>query len=113
MGALTGYKVLDFSTLLPGPYATMTLADLGAEVLKISSKDKYDLVVGWKPVIPGAQVTGPQAWLGRNKKTIHLDLKKPAAIDAKCTQTSWIKMAKSSHLSSIMLLPKLPTETYG
>ncbi|MBQ5583793.1 MAG: CoA transferase, partial [Ruminiclostridium sp.] len=82
MGALTGYKVLDFSTLLPGPYATMTLADLGAEVLKISSKDKYDLVVGWKPVIPGAQVTGPQAWLGRNKKTIHLDLKKPAAIEA-------------------------------
>ena len=61
MGALTGYKVLDFSTLLPGPYATMTLADLGAEVLKISSKDKYDLVVGWKPVIEGAQVTGPQA----------------------------------------------------
>ena len=82
MGALTGYKVLDFSTLLPGPYATMTLADLGAEVLKISSKDKYDLVVGWKPVIPGAQVTGPQAWLGRNKKTMHLDLKKPAAIQA-------------------------------
>ena len=82
MGALTGYKVLDFSTLLPGPYATMTLADLGAEVLKISSKDKYDLVVGWKPVIPGAQVTGPQAWLGRNKRTMHLDLKKPAAIQA-------------------------------
>ena len=82
MGALTGYKVLDFSTLLPGPYATMTLADLGAEVLKISSKDKYDLVVGWKPVIEGAQVTGPQAWLGRNKKTMHLDLKKPAAIEA-------------------------------
>ena len=33
MGALNGYKVLDFSTLLPGPYATMTLADMGAEVL--------------------------------------------------------------------------------
>ncbi len=45
MGALDGYKVLDFSTLLPGPYATMTLADMGAEVLKVSSKDKYDLVV--------------------------------------------------------------------
>ena len=82
MGALSGYKVLDFSTLLPGPYATMTLADLGADVLKISGKDKYDLVVNWPPVIEGTSVTGAQAWLGRGKKTIHLNLKKPAAIDA-------------------------------
>ena len=82
MTPLDGYKVLDFTTLLPGPYATMTLADLGAEVLKISSKDKYDLVVNWPPVIEGAQVTGAQAWLGRGKKTIHLNLKKPAAVEA-------------------------------
>ena len=76
MGALDGFKVLDFTTLLPGPYATMTLADLGAEVLKVSGRDKYDLVVNWPPVIEGAQVTGAQAWLGRNKKTIFLNLKK-------------------------------------
>lgn len=82
MGALDGYKVLDFTTLLPGPYATMTLADLGAEVLKVSSKDKYDLVVNWPPVIEGTQVTGAQAWLGRGKKTIHLNLKKPEAVEA-------------------------------
>ena len=49
MGALSGYKVLDFSTLLPGPYATMTLADLGADVLKVSGKDLR------------ADVAGPQA----------------------------------------------------
>ena len=49
MGALDGYKILDFTTLLPGPYATMTLADMGAEVLKVSGKDKYDLVVNWPP----------------------------------------------------------------
>ena len=82
MGALDGYKVLDFSTLLPGPYATMTLADLGAEVLKVSGRDKYDLVVNWPPVVKGAEVTGAQAWLGRGKKTIHLNLKKPAAVEA-------------------------------
>ena len=82
MGALDGYKVLDFTTLLPGPYATMTLADLGAEVLKVSGRGKYDLVVNWPPVIEGAKVTGAQAWLGRNKKTIFLNLKKPAAVEA-------------------------------
>lgn len=80
--ALDGYKVLDFSTLLPGPYATMVLADLGAEVLKVSGRDKYDLVVNWPPVIEHALVTGAQAWLGRNKKTIHLNLKEPLAIEA-------------------------------
>ncbi len=82
MGALDGYKILDFTTLLPGPYATMTLADMGAEVLKVSGKDKYDLVVNWPPVIDGAQVTGTQAWLGRNKKTMFLNLKKPKAVEA-------------------------------
>ena len=82
MGALDGYKILDFTTLLPGPYATMTLADMGAEVLKISGKDKYDLVVNWPPVAEGTRVTGTQAWLGRNKKTIFLNLKKPAAVEA-------------------------------
>ena len=40
MGALDGYKILDFTTLLPGPYATMTLADMGAEVLKVSGRDR-------------------------------------------------------------------------
>ena len=82
MGALDGYKILDFTTLLPGPYATMTLADMGAEVLKISGKDKYDLVVNWPPVVSGTQVTGVQAWLGRNKKTMFLNLKKPKAVEA-------------------------------
>lgn len=82
MGALTGLKILDFSTLLPGPYATLTLADLGAEVLRISSRDRYDLVVHWPPVIAGTDTTAAAAWLGRNKKSIYLDLKKPEGTEA-------------------------------
>jgi len=35
--ALNGLKILDFSTLLPGPFATMYLADMGAEVIHIES----------------------------------------------------------------------------
>jgi len=36
-GPLNGLKVLDFTTLLPGPYATMNLADMGADVLRVIS----------------------------------------------------------------------------
>lgn len=82
MGALSGYKILDFSTLLPGPYATMMLADLGADVLKVSSKDRYDLVSNWGEKIEGTEITGPQAWLGRNKKTIFLNLNVDKSIEA-------------------------------
>lgn len=82
LGALSGLKILDFSTLLPGPYATLMLADLGAEVLKVSSRDRYDLVTHWPPVIEGTDTTAAAAWLGRNKKSIYLNLKKPEAVEA-------------------------------
>lgn len=81
MGALNGLKVLDFSTLLPGPYATLMLADLGAEVLKVSSPDKGDIVADFPPFIDGANLSANQAWLGRNKKNIFLNLKTEEGIN--------------------------------
>lgn len=75
MGSLDGLKILDFSTLLPGPYATLTLADMGAEVLKISSASKPDIVTDYPPFIDGTDISASQAWLGRNKKTMFLNLK--------------------------------------
>lgn len=80
MGALTGLKVLDFSTLLPGPYATLMLADLGAEVIKISSPDKPDIVADYPPYIEGTKLSANQAWLGRNKRNLFLNLKTEKAI---------------------------------
>ena len=79
-GALEGLKILDFSTLLPGPFATTMLADLGAEVLKISGPGKPDIVLDYPPFVEGTTVSANQAWLGRNKKTMLLNLKKPEAI---------------------------------
>ena len=75
MGSLDGLKVLDFSTLLPGPYATLMLADMGAEVLKISSASKPDIVLDYPPFIGETGISACQAWLGRNKKTMFLNLK--------------------------------------
>lgn len=81
MGALDGLKILDFSTLLPGPFATLMLADMGAEVLKVSSKSKADIVTDYPPFIEDTQVSVNQAWLGRNKKTISLNLKEPQSLE--------------------------------
>ena len=80
MGALDGLKILDFSTLLPGPYASLMLADLGAEVLKISSASRPDLVVNYEPFIGDTGISACQAWLGRNKKTMFLNLKTEEAV---------------------------------
>ncbi|WP_195267102.1 CaiB/BaiF CoA-transferase family protein [Eubacterium sp. 1001713B170207_170306_E7] len=80
-GALEGLKILDFSTLLPGPFATTMLADLGAEVLKISGPGKPDIVLDYPPFVEGTTVSANQAWLGRNKKTMLLNLKKPESIE--------------------------------
>ncbi|WP_300329296.1 CaiB/BaiF CoA-transferase family protein [Fusobacterium sp.] len=75
MGALTGLKILDFSTLLPGPYATLMLGDLGADIIKISAPDKKDIVTDYPPYIDETDLSANQAWLGRNKKNLFLNLK--------------------------------------
>lgn len=65
---LKGLKVLDFSTLLPGPFATMMLADFGAEVVHVT-----------KPVEEGRQ-WGPDEYLQRSKKSLAVDLKSPEVV---------------------------------
>lgn len=79
MKALENIKILDFTTLLPGPYATLMLADLGADVLKISSPSKPDIVLEYEPFIEGTEIAANEVWLGRNKRNIFLNLKNPKA----------------------------------
>nr|WP_174506648.1 CaiB/BaiF CoA-transferase family protein [Acinetobacter sp. Marseille-Q1620] len=78
-GTLNGLKVLDFSTLLPGPFATMYLADLGAEVVHIESPTRPDLIRLLPPYANG-QATS-HSYLNRNKQSIALDLKDPQNIE--------------------------------
>ena len=72
-GALKGLKVLDFSTLLPGPFATLMFADMGAEVIHVESPTRVDLVRIMPPYANG-QATA-HSYLNRNKQSIALDLK--------------------------------------
>ncbi|MWV15844.1 CoA transferase [Pseudomonas sp. L-22-4S-12] len=77
-GPLSSLKVLDFSTLLPGPFASLLLADMGAEVLRIESPTRMDLVRVLPP-FDGDSSTS-HAYLNRNKRSLALDLKNPQAL---------------------------------
>ena len=76
--ALQGLKVLDFSTLLPGPFATLYLADMGAEVTHVESPTRPDLIRLFPPYAHG-QATA-HLYLNRNKQSVALDLKDPQNI---------------------------------
>jgi len=78
---LAGLKVLDFTTLLPGPYATQLLADMGAEVLRIESPTRPDLVKLMPPFVGSGteKVSAAHATLNRNKQSMAIDLKQAGA----------------------------------
>lgn len=74
---LASLKILDFTSLLPGPFATMMLADLGAEVVRVESPSRPD-VVRLLPPYDGDTSTWHSV-LNRNKRSLALDLKQPGA----------------------------------
>ena len=79
-GPLTGYKILDLTSVVMGPYATQNFGDLGADVIKVESPDgdiMRHMGAAKRPAM------GPIHWaLNRNKRSLVLDLKKPAAREA-------------------------------
>ena len=73
---LAGVRVVDLSRVLAGPYATMTLADLGADVVKIEHPAGGDETRAWGPPFAG----GESAYflsVNRSKRSVALDLKDP------------------------------------
>lgn len=71
--ALEGIRVLDLSRMLPGPYCSMMLGDLGAEVIKIEEPRIGDPTRRSPPIIDGQ--SAPFAQVNRSKKSIAIDLK--------------------------------------
>jgi crotonobetainyl-CoA:carnitine CoA-transferase CaiB-like acyl-CoA transferase len=77
---LEGVRVLDLSRVLAGPYATMMLADLGADVLKVEHPERGDDTRHWGP--PFAD--GESAYflsINRNKRSMGVDLKDPEGLE--------------------------------
>jgi crotonobetainyl-CoA:carnitine CoA-transferase CaiB-like acyl-CoA transferase len=79
-GPLAGIRVLDLTRVLAGPYCTMFLGDLGAEVVKVEQPGVGDDTRGWGPPFTG----GESAYflcINRNKKSITVDLKTAEGLD--------------------------------
>jgi glutaryl-CoA transferase len=85
VGPLKGIRVIDCSTVLAGPYATMLLGDLGADVIKVEPPDG-DATRGWGPPWVGGDADGTRTAayylaVNRNKRSIRLDLRPEAGRD--------------------------------
>jgi crotonobetainyl-CoA:carnitine CoA-transferase CaiB-like acyl-CoA transferase len=107
--ALKGLKVLDFSTLLPGPFASMYLADMGAEVIHVESPTRPDLVRIMPPYANG-QATA-HSYLNRNKQSIALDLKDPSNIELIKTKISEFDIVLEQFRPDVMRRLGLDYET--
>lgn len=77
---LDGIRILDLSILLAGPFGTMILGDLGAEIIKIERPPKGDSSRHMPPHFIGGE-SAYYLSMNRNKKSITLDLKKPDGIE--------------------------------
>jgi len=78
-GPLSGVRVLDFTRLLPGPFGTMVLADLGAEVVRVEAPNLPDLLLAMPPM--DGQVSAAWRMINRGKRSISVDLKSPDGQD--------------------------------
>jgi crotonobetainyl-CoA:carnitine CoA-transferase CaiB-like acyl-CoA transferase len=73
---LTGVRVLDLTRVLAGPFCTMTLGDMGAEVIKVEEPGKGDDTRSWPPFV-GGEATYFMA-VNRNKRSLTLNMKAEA-----------------------------------
>jgi crotonobetainyl-CoA:carnitine CoA-transferase CaiB-like acyl-CoA transferase len=78
---LQGIRVVDLSKILAGPYVTMSLADMGADVIKVEHPDGGDPTRQWGPPFNGPDATYYLA-ANRSKRSVTLDLKSPAGQEA-------------------------------
>ena len=81
---LIGVRVLDLSRVLAGPFCTMNLADLGAEVIKLEIPGSGDDSRGYAPRIPNSGDSGYYYSVNRGKQSVTLDLRKAEGAELLC-----------------------------
>jgi crotonobetainyl-CoA:carnitine CoA-transferase CaiB-like acyl-CoA transferase len=104
-GVLTGIRVIDLTQALAGPYGTMLLGDLGADVLKVERPGKGEQSRGWGPPF----LNGESAYflsVNRNKRGITLNLRSPQAqtIMHKLVASADVFIVNQPRLSSLQKL---------
>jgi formyl-CoA transferase len=77
---LSGVRVLDLSRILAGPYCTMLLGDLGADVIKVERPGAGDDTRTWGPPFAGGE-SAYYLCCNRNKRSISIDLKNPRGVE--------------------------------
>lgn len=75
---LSGIRILDFSGLLPGPYASRLLTDMGAEVVRVEAPDRLDLVRVMPPLKNNKSAV--DGFLNKGKRSVALNLKDPEIV---------------------------------
>ncbi len=79
-GPLAGIRVLDLTRVVAGPYCSMFLGDLGAEVVKVEQPGAGDDTRGWGPPFAGGE-SAYYLCINRNKQSLTLDLKSKRAVE--------------------------------
>lgn len=79
MSALSSLKILDFSTLLPGPFGSLILADLGAQVLRIEAPGRVELTR--EMGLQDGDASYLHRYINRSKRSLGLNLKKPESLE--------------------------------
>ena len=87
-GALSGLRVLDLSRILSGPFATMTLADLGADVIKVEQPGTGDDTRQWGPPFQGGEAAYFLS-VNRNKRSLAVDLKSAGGLAVVRELAAW------------------------
>ena len=102
-GPLVGIRVLDLSRVLSGPFATMILADLGADVIKVEAPGSGDLARGNGPFLDGDRRYGSYFMsINRGKRGITLDLKSPMGKELLLKLAAWCDVLVSNFRPGVM-----------
>ncbi len=103
--ALEGLQVLDFSWIIAGPLATKHLADCGAEVVRVETGSRPDILrlyTPYKDGIPGLNRSGFFAAFNSDKYSIDLDLGDPRGVDIAKRLVAWADVVVENFTPGVM-----------